>query len=222
MKHFALLTILFSLQAFSHEIESHPEHLIHSCNFDEALYISSDSDDFEKELHHYLDQNCDFSIIEDPSYPITRMERVLRMTFWNLYTSVLKRLINEFHMNTNIPILYFDDIKFPPLYFAITSFHDEANYPYRKKDHKEAFEFFELLLKSGADVNWQDEVEETILIHAIKSSGNRSIDLIKLFIKYGAKLDVEDFTGFTAKDYLGFAPSTEYDPDWYSSEIIPL
>ena len=220
MKYFVLILMFFSLNTFSHEVENHPEYLINSCNFDEALYTPPDSDDFEKELHHYLDQDCDFSIIENSSHPITRMNRVLKTISIRLYTSILKRLINEFHMNMSTPILYSDN-KIPPLYLAIEGFHTEANYPYKKEDHKKAFEFFELLLKSGADVNWEHPLyEETILIHAIKSSGNRNIYLIKLLIEYGARLDVEDSDGLTAKDYLDFTPSIEYEFYWHRTEII--
>ena len=219
MKYLVLILMLFSLQACSHEIENHPEYLINSCDFGGFLFTPSNRDDFEESFHHYLDQDCDFSVIEYPSHPVTRMEIVLKITSLNLYLSGLKRLINEFHVDINTPIKYYQEETVSPLYFAIEGFHwNEANYPYRKKDHKEAFEFFEFMLKTGADVNWQGTArEETILIHAIKSSGNRNIDLIKLLIKYGARLDVKDGSELTAKDYLGFAPSTEYTSGWPSN-----
>ena len=219
MKYFILILIIFSLKTFSHEIENHPEYLTNSCNFYESLFTPPAPDDFEESFHHYLDQDCDFSVIEYPFIPNdrTRMEKVIASISRRLYISVLKRLIDEFHMDMSTPILYSDN-KPSPLYLAIEGFHwNEANYPYRKKDHKEAFEFIEFMLKAGADVNWKGSAYEgTILIHAIKSSGYRNTTLINLLIKYGARLDVEDSDGLTAKDYLGFAPSTEYDPNWQS------
>ena len=217
MKHFVLILMLFSLPAFSHEAEDHPEYLKHSCNIDAALYTTPDYDNFEKELHHYLDQDCDFFLQEHPYYLSSRMEIILQQASAYLYTSVVKRLINEFHMDINAPLRYYYDITAPPIHIAIEGFHSEANYPYRKKDHEKAFEFFEYILKAGADANWEHpSYYDTILIYAIKSSGNRSLDLIKLLIEYGARLDVEDRDNLTAKEYLGFYPSIEYDPEWQS------
>ena len=75
------------------------------------------------------------------------------------------------------------------LHFAIKNSHSENNYPFTKEQYQKEFEFIELLLKNGADPNWQDILGYTALIAASLASNNKNKPLFNLLIKYGADLD---------------------------------
>ena len=214
---FILLSLIFvSWSGFAHEATEHEPYLVHTCNFETAFDANGYSGEFEAIIHHYLDQNCDLSVKEESVFgtgEVTRSGSILFFTSFLLINSVLERLINEFKMDMN-HIVKFADSDATPLHLAITFFHQKRNYPFSKEDHKEAFQFFKMMINSGADVNWTDEFGRTILMHAVNSSNNRNKALIQLLIDAGARLDVKDDYGFTAKDYVDREPSKEYDADY--------
>ena len=220
MKHFIFILMIFSLNAFSHEVENHPEHLKNTCSvYDTGGYQAS-----EEELLHYLNQACDFSIKDSPYSLNTKLQMVLRVTSQKLYTPVLKKLRE---LNVDVNTIFFsygdEDTKSSMLHFAIRNSHSRDNYPFTKEQYQKEFEFIELLLKNGADSNWKNILGYTALMVASLSSNNKNKPLFDLLIKYGADLDnITDFQGYTAKEYLSLKPPEKYDAAWYPliSELI--
>ena len=212
MKHFIFILITFSLQAFAHEVENHPEHLKNTCSVsDVGRYQAS-----EEELLHYLNQDCNFSIKDDVYSLNTRIQMVLRVTSWGLHIPVLKKLIElDVDLNTIFFAYGDEDTKSSMLHFAIKNSHSENNYPFTKEQYQKEFEFIELLLKNGADPNWQDILGYTALIAASLASNNKNKPLFNLLIKYGADLDtITSRRGYTAKEYLSLKPPEKYDLTW--------
>ena len=216
MMKFILLSLIFvSWSGFAHEATEHEPYLVHTCNFETAFDANGYSGDVETIIHHYLDQNCDLSVKEESVFgvgEVTRGGSILFFTSSFLINSVLERLINEFKVDMNHVVKA--EIDVTPLYLAISYFHRERNYPFSKEDHKEAFEFFKMMIDAGADVNWVDELGRTILMRASRLSNNRNETLIQMLIDAGARLDAKDHLDLTAQDYLDREPSTEYDSNY--------
>ena len=217
MMKFILLSLIFvSWSGFAHEATEHEPYFVHTCNFETALNAGRYSGEFEAITHHYLDQNCDLSVKEEAAFgtgEITRGGSVLFFTSFLFINSVLERLINEFKVDMNHVVKYAESDA-TPLYLAIRYFHGEDTYPFSKEDHKEAFQFFKMMIDAGADVNWVGELKETILMLVSRLSNNRNETLIQMLIDAGARLDAEDPLGDTAQDYLDQEPSTKYDSDY--------
>ena len=210
MKYFILILITFSLNTFSHEVETHPEHLKNTCSIsDIGSYQAS-----EEELLHYLNQDCDFSIKDDPYSLNTGLQVVLLVTSQELYTSVLKKLI-ELNVDLNTIFFPYEDEENSMLHFSIRNSHSRNNYPFTKEQYQKEFEFIELLLKNGADPNWKNASDYTALMVASLASTNKNEPLFDLLIKYGADLDtITGFGGYTAKEYLSLKPPEEYEVFW--------
>ena len=216
MKYFVLILMLFSLQAFSHEAEDHPEYLKHTCDVDDALTSFFElRRHYEKKLTHYLTQDCDFS---NPAVYFdminSRVQEVLRITSWELYTSALTQLA-ELDVDFNTTFIFEGDDT-SPLYHAVHS-ANLYDYTLTKKEYQEYLEFIEILLKNGADPNWKNEFTGwTVLMLASVKSNNTNKPLFDLLIKYGADLDnITDSEGYTGRDYLNATPPEEYDPHWH-------
>ena len=215
MKYLILILITFSLNTFAHEIEDHPKYWPSNCDLGATLYAFPDSsDELKKELHHYLGQGCDLSAYDLIFNRVnSRIQKILRITSWKLYTSILKRLINELHVDLNTTFIFEDD-EISPLYHAT---HSASLYGYAltEEEHQKYLEFIELLLKNGADVNWKDKYGRTTLMIASVKSNNANKALFDLLIKHGADLDnLTDSQGHTGRDYLNAKPPEEYNPHW--------
>ena len=215
MKHFIFILMIFSLDAFSNEVQNEDD-----CNFVQArenfsVIIKRGNSTFaenEKDFHNYFDKGCDLSVKEVNPYfdseEYTRAELILYLISLNphveTHSSVLKRLLKLNDVNLNIVFnITFNVRYYTPLAIFIELLELKLN---SIEDIENLdLEFIKLLLENGADPNYQDEFGYTIFMKAILITQNKNKKLYDLFIKHGADLDtLTDHSGFTARDYLNW------------------
>ena len=221
MKHFIFILMIFSLNAFSNEVQSEDD-----CSFVKASENFSDvikegastfAED-EKDFHNYLDKGCDLSVKELAPYSepeeYTRAEHILYLISFSFHSrshfSVLKRLLKLSDVNLNI---VFNVNSYTPLALSIAllEYKSSSNEDIENLD----LEFIKLLLENGADPNYQDSLGYTIFMRAILVTQNKSKKLYDLFIKHGADLDtLTDHSGFTGRGHLNSEPPEEFDRNW--------
>ena len=222
MKHFIFILMIFSLDAFSNEVQNEDD-----CSFVKArenfsYVIKEGASTFaedEKDFHNYLDRGCDLSVKELAPYSepeeYTRAEHILYLINFSFhsrsYSSVLKRLLKLSDVNVNVVFDNFHSFTSLAISIALLEYKSSSNEDIKNLD----LEFIKLLLENGADPNYQDSLGYTIFMRAIKVTQNKNKKLYDLFIKHGADLDtLKSHGGFTASGYLNSEPPEEFDRNW--------